>query len=114
MTDDKPIAVTHADLRELGIKLTKRRLSTLTNEGRFPMPFQLVPGGQLHWVEAEVTAWLQERMASRDRAGPQHAREEATKAVQPSPRPRRHDGDTGQASRPVLAAPVRRPVRRQP
>jgi predicted DNA-binding transcriptional regulator AlpA len=112
MTDDRPIALTYADLRRLGVSLGKRRLSALVAQGRFPRPFKLTAGGQLHWVEAEVVEWLQVRMASRDKAGPERAREEATKAVQPSPRPRRH-GDTGEASRPVLARRVLRVGRGQ-
>ncbi|MBA6413970.1 AlpA family phage regulatory protein [Parahaliea sp. F7430] len=47
--------------------LSRSYIYALAADGRFPKSVALVPGGSSRaWVEAEVTAWLQQRIAERD------------------------------------------------
>jgi len=42
-------------------------LAAKKGEGRFPKSVPLVPGGSSRaWVEAEIRAWIQQRIAERD------------------------------------------------
>ncbi|WP_051230125.1 helix-turn-helix transcriptional regulator [Haliea salexigens] len=47
--------------------LSKSHIYALAAEGRFPKSVPLVPGGSSRaWIEAEVRAWIQQRITQRD------------------------------------------------
>ena len=56
--------LTFADLQERGVRFSRVHLWRLVNAGRFPAPIQ-VSARRKAWPEAEVDAWLRERMAER-------------------------------------------------
>ncbi|MAT50943.1 MAG: DNA-binding protein [Porticoccaceae bacterium] len=46
----------------------------LAAKGLFPKPIKLVPGGRASaWVESQVQAWVQQRIAEADHNGPESA-----------------------------------------
>jgi len=48
-------------------QLSKSYLYKLSGEGQFPKSLSLVPGGtSVAWVESEVQAWIDQRIAQRD------------------------------------------------
>lgn len=56
-------------MRELAARLalSSSHLYALIQQGRFPKPIALIPGGRAKgWPERELTAWLQNRVEIRD------------------------------------------------
>jgi predicted DNA-binding transcriptional regulator AlpA len=56
-------------MRELAARLalSSSHLYALIQQGRFPKPVALIPGGRAKgWPERELTAWLQNRVEIRD------------------------------------------------
>ena len=48
-------------------QLSKSYLYKLSGEGQFPKSLSLVPGGKsVAWVESEVQAWIDQRIAQRN------------------------------------------------
>lgn len=47
--------------------LSRSGIYDLINQGRFPRPVRLTPN-RVAWPEAEVHAWIRERIAARDGA----------------------------------------------
>ena len=52
-------------LREKGIKYSDVQRWRLTRAGLFPRPIKLGPGRNA-WIEAEIDAWIESRIAARD------------------------------------------------
>ena len=47
--------------------LSKSYVYQLAQEGRFPQPIQLVPGGSsVAWIESEVLEWIDSRIEERN------------------------------------------------
>lgn len=47
--------------------LSRSYIYSLTADGKFPRSIPLVPGGTARaWLESEVCAWINERVAERD------------------------------------------------
>ena len=47
--------------------LSRSYIYLLTKQQKFPKPISLVPGGtSVAWVEQEVIAWVEQRIAERD------------------------------------------------
>lgn len=69
MTDtDAPRLLTLTQVCER-IGLSRWGLEDLRNAGRFPKPVYLTDSRKsIRWVEAEVSAWIQERIAARETA----------------------------------------------
>jgi prophage regulatory protein len=68
-------------MRELAARLalSSSHLYALIQQGRFPRPVALIPGGRAKgWPERELTAWLQHRVEIRDLEA--RSRLEASKA----------------------------------
>lgn len=68
-------------MRELAARLalSSSHLYALIQQGRFPKPVALIPGGRAKgWPERELTAWLQHRVDIRDLEA--RSRLEASKA----------------------------------
>jgi len=57
------------DLEARGIRTSKVQLRRQWTAGKFPKPFQLVPGGPLCWAEEEIDAHIASRIAARDAGG---------------------------------------------
>jgi len=55
------------DLRARGVRLSKSQLYNLMKKGSFPRPIK-VGGRSVAWPEAEIEAWLQQRIDDRDEA----------------------------------------------
>jgi predicted DNA-binding transcriptional regulator AlpA len=54
---------------ELLTGLSERTLRRMEAKGQFPARFPIQPGGLvMGWLEKEVTAWIEERAASREMA----------------------------------------------
>jgi len=70
-------------MRELAARLalSSSHIYALIQQGRFPKPVALIPGGRAKgWPERELTAWLQHRVEIRDLEA--RSRLEASKASQ--------------------------------
>ena len=67
--EQKPKRVlSYTDLRERkGIKWHRVELSRKVKANKFPKPIKLGPG-TLAWLETEIDAWLDQRIAERDSA----------------------------------------------
>jgi prophage regulatory protein len=57
--------LTHNDLAEKGIAYSRPQLWRKCKDGSFPRPIQ-VGAHRSAWVEAEIDAWIAERIADRD------------------------------------------------
>jgi prophage regulatory protein len=60
--------LTISDLRERGIRYHRAHIFRLVKAGQFPRPIKLGlgRGGAVAWVEQEIDAYIQARMAARD------------------------------------------------
>lgn len=59
--------IPYAGLADKGIQYSRSQLSRRIREGTFPKPVQL--GLQrVAWVESELDAWIEQRIAQRDAA----------------------------------------------
>jgi prophage regulatory protein len=67
--------LTREDLVRRGITYTNTHLLRLERRDRFPKRVQLGPN-RVAWVEREIEAWLQQRIADRDRLEPVNHRPE--------------------------------------
>lgn len=58
------------ELRQMGVPYTQTHIYRLVKAGKFPRPIKLgdAPNSRVSWVEAEVDAWIKERVAARDRS----------------------------------------------
>ncbi|RVL05659.1 helix-turn-helix transcriptional regulator [Sinorhizobium meliloti] len=54
-------------LRAKGIEFSKMHIWRLTKAGRFPRPIS-VGSNRRAWVEDEIDAWIEAKIAERDRA----------------------------------------------
>jgi prophage regulatory protein len=61
--------LSHADLRDRGIKYSKQHLNRLMKRGLFPRPVKLGSGGINTWLEYEIDRYLEDRIKARDAAG---------------------------------------------
>jgi prophage regulatory protein len=61
------VLLTYADLRARGIRLSKTQLWRLVRAGKFPPPVQITAGGRNCWLEDEIDAHLESRIAARER-----------------------------------------------
>ncbi len=57
------------DLKSKGIKFSKAQRNRLIRGGKFPRPVRIGQRTNV-WLESEVDAWLAEKIAERDAAGP--------------------------------------------
>lgn len=60
----QPRLIDATGLRDLGITFSRAHLWRLERDGRFPRRVPLSPRRHA-WVQAEVAAWLRDRMAQR-------------------------------------------------
>ena len=58
--------LTTADLRDKGIKWSRQHIHQKVKAGLFPIPAKL-GASTISWPEAEIDAWLRERVAHRSR-----------------------------------------------
>jgi prophage regulatory protein len=58
--------LSYGDLWNLGITFSPVHLWRLERDGKFPRRIPITAGGRKGWLEAEVVAWQQERIAARD------------------------------------------------
>jgi prophage regulatory protein len=56
--------LTYKNLEQKGVAYTRRHIERMIGEGRFPAPVRLGPA-RLAFVEAEIDAWLEARVAER-------------------------------------------------
>jgi prophage regulatory protein len=56
--------LSHPDLKAKGVPYTPYHLRRLEQAGRFPARVSL--GGRVAWVEAEIDAWIREKMKQRE------------------------------------------------
>jgi hypothetical protein len=66
--EDYRRVLAYDDLREFGINFTPAGIRWLIKEGRFPQSVRL-GGHRVVWLRDEVIAWLDGKIAERDRAG---------------------------------------------
>jgi prophage regulatory protein len=60
--------LTYAQLEsEKGVAYTRRHLRDLCRDGKFPRPVELSEA-RIAWVEHEVDAWVESKIAARDAA----------------------------------------------
>ncbi len=61
------------------VGLCPSKIYDLIDQGLFPRPFQLVPGGRaVGWLEADLDEWLRERKRASTKQSYQSAEKEAT------------------------------------
>jgi predicted DNA-binding transcriptional regulator AlpA len=58
--------LSYGDLWNLGITFSPVHLWRLERDGKFPRHIPITAGGRKAWLESEVVAWQQERIAARD------------------------------------------------
>jgi prophage regulatory protein len=92
----------HPALKTKGIGYSKVHLARLEKVGKFPKHIDIGPN-RIAWVEAEIDAWLEARVASRD--APDAAAPERPRGwkCQENPEPPRRRKDK-QAEQPAAAA----------
>jgi prophage regulatory protein len=59
--------ITHEGLKSKGISLSKVQLWRLENDNKFPKHVRTSPGRHA-WVESEIDAFIEEKIAERDAA----------------------------------------------
>lgn len=64
-----PTLVTYADLKGLGIRLSRKWVNHLSEQGAFPKPFRLTPR-RLVWRLSEILAWIDAQEAFHRRNPP--------------------------------------------
>lgn len=57
--------LSHEDLRDLGIRYSRVQIWRKVKDGTFPAPIKLGEARNA-WIEAEVVAWIEQRIAERD------------------------------------------------
>ena len=58
--------LSHADLRDRGIRYSKQHIHRLIKRGLFPRPVKLGAGGTNAWLEREIDQYLEDRITARD------------------------------------------------
>lgn len=66
MSEKSPRLLDRNALRERGVTYSNWHISRLEKAGKFPQRVKF--GARVFWVEDEVDAWIQERIAERDGA----------------------------------------------
>ena len=59
--------LTFPELRSRGVPFCRDYVRMLVREGKFPRPVQ-ISAKRIGWIEAEITAWAEARVAERDAA----------------------------------------------
>lgn len=58
--------VTYSELQNYGIKYSRVHIGRLAKDKKFPLPVA-IGAARVGWIEAELLAWQDERVAERDR-----------------------------------------------